>query len=256
MGRWVLVVGGGPVGLGAAATAAARGHRVVLCERDADTGGAVRIAAAAPGRAEFGHVVRDLLGECDAAGVTIRTGVSVDPDIVERVAPDVVVLATGARARAPGWASADREPTQPDPDSRTTRPRLAHAEGPTRGRVVDVWDVLSGRVETVGSVLVYDELGFHQAPAVAEWLAARGCRVEIMTPAMVVAQDLATTLDMELFHRRAHAAGITLSTDRVITSAVVGPGDGPRPVHRIGDCLAPRRVHAAIIEGDRVGVSL
>lgn len=150
-------------------------------------------------------------------------------------------------------------------------------------------EVLAGDVEPEGRVLVYDELGFHQAPAVAELLAGRGCTVEIMTPGMVVAQDLDTTLDMELFHRRAHAAGITLTTDRVITAA-----DGPavtvlhhtvgtetrqrydwvvcavpaepddalwseldgRPVHRIGDCLAPRRVHAAVIEGQRIGVLL
>ncbi len=32
--------------------------------------------------------------------------------------------------------------------------------------------------------------------------------------------------------------------------------DGPFPVHRIGDCLAPRRAHAAVIEGHRVAVSL
>ena len=260
----VLVVGGGPAGLRAAATAASRGHRVVLCERDDATGGAVRLAAAAPGRAEFGNVVRDLLGECRVAGVDVRTGVGVDAAFVDREAPDAVVLATGAWPVAPPWA---------------------------RGRVVDVRDVLAGTAVPEGTVLVYDELGFHQAPAAAELLAARGCRVEIMTPGMVVAQDLGTTLDLELFHRRAHAAGIALTTDRVVTGAVDGRvdvlhhptgrvehrdvdrvvavvppepddalwtalRDGPRPVHRIGDCLAPRRVPSAIVEGDRIGLSL
>jgi 2,4-dienoyl-CoA reductase (NADPH2) len=97
---------------------------------------------------------------------------------------------------------------------------------------------------------------------------------------------------MELFHRRAHAAGITLTTDRVITGMADGPvltvlhhtvgsvaerrydwvvcavppepddalwralREGPRPVHRIGDCLAPRRVPAAVVDGHRVGVAL
>ncbi len=263
--RRVLVVGGGPGGLRAAATAAARGHRVVLCERALATGGAVLLAAAAPGRAEFGAVVRDLLGECRAAGVEVRTGVDVDTALVEREDPDVVVLATGARPRLPAWAVPDR--------------------------VVDVRDVLSGAARPEGRVLVHDELGFHQAPAAAELLAARGCTVEIVTPALVVAQDLGTTLDAELFHRRAHAAGIVLTTDRLVVAvdgervsvlhhptgameerrvdAVVSAAppepedalwpllrDGPRPVHRIGDCLAPRRVPAAVVEGDRVGTAL
>jgi len=30
----------------------------------------------------------------------------------------------------------------------------------------------------------------------------------------------------------------------------------PFEVHRIGDCLAPRRAHAAVIEGNRVAVAL
>jgi 2,4-dienoyl-CoA reductase (NADPH2) len=30
----------------------------------------------------------------------------------------------------------------------------------------------------------------------------------------------------------------------------------PFPLHRIGDCLAPRRAHAAIVEGHRVAVGL
>jgi mycofactocin system FadH/OYE family oxidoreductase 2 len=263
--RRVLVAGGGPAGLRAAATAAARGHRVVLCERDGATGGAVRLAAAAPGRAEFGRVVDDLLGECRAAGVEVRTGVTVDADLVDRESPDAVVLATGARPRLPGWAVGTP--------------------------AVDVRDVVSGAARPRGRVLVYDELGFHQAPAAAELLAAHGCAVEILTPGMVVAQDLGTTLDLELFHRRAHTAGIVLTTDRLVTGyaggrvtvlhhttgatehrdvdavvCVVAPEpddtlwavlrDGPRPVHRIGDCLAPRRVPSAVVEGERIGVAL
>ncbi len=277
--RRVLVVGGGPGGLAATATAAAAGHRVLLCERAARIGGQVRLAAAGPGRAEFGHVVRDLLVECERAGVELRTGVRVDPELVARERPDVIVLATGARAVLPGWAAA----------------AVGHPGTAAARRIWDVDEVLGERVRPSGSVLVYDELGFQQAPAVAELLAARGCTVEIMTPSMVVAADLGTTLDMELFHRRAHAAGITMTTDRVVTAATADPDGvtitvlqhmvgvasrarydgvvcvvpaepvtelwrelrgGTVPVHRVGDCLAPRRVHAAIIEGHRVGASL
>jgi 2,4-dienoyl-CoA reductase (NADPH2) len=31
---------------------------------------------------------------------------------------------------------------------------------------------------------------------------------------------------------------------------------GDVEVHRIGDCVAPRRVHAATVEGERVGAAL
>jgi 2,4-dienoyl-CoA reductase (NADPH2) len=157
---------------------------------------------------------------------------------------------------------------------------------------VDVRDVLEGRAEPAGDVLVIDELGFHQATSVAELLADRGCRVRISSPGMVVGQDLGVTLDMEMFLLRAHHKGIALTTDEVVMGAAEGvevqllrhttgettterfdwvvcavhqePEDelwrglkgAPFEVHRVGDCLTPRRAHAAVIEGHRVGVSL
>jgi 2,4-dienoyl-CoA reductase-like NADH-dependent reductase (Old Yellow Enzyme family)/NADPH-dependent 2,4-dienoyl-CoA reductase/sulfur reductase-like enzyme len=272
-GRRVLVVGGGPAGLRAAATAAALGHRVTLCERAQATGGQVRLAASAPGRAEFGQVVEELLTECAQLGVAVRTGVAVDAAFVRRFDPDVLVLATGSRPAPPEWAVPG---------------------------VVDVREVLSGAVTPAGPVLVYDELRYQPAASVAELLAARGNPVELVTPALVVAQDLGLTLDRERFRRRAHELGIRQSTDRVVLGVrrigaagggwlVVGllhhptgvreerecasvvcavaaePADelwrglgdelarAGRAVHRVGDCLAPRRLDAAIIEGDRAG---
>ncbi|GAA3090366.1 NADH:flavin oxidoreductase [Pseudonocardia yunnanensis] len=269
-GRRVLVVGGGPAGLQAAATAAARGHRVLLCERLPWTGGQVADAASAPAREEFGALVEDLLDECLRLGVDVRTGKEVNLGVIEQQEPDVVVLATGARPALPEWARG-------------------------LGRVVDVRDVLRGAAEPSGTVLVYDELGFHHGTSVAELLAARGCVVEIMTPGMVVGQDLGLTLDMPGFHRRARGAGIALSTDRTVLGAApaasgvrltvlhhpvgavsetaydwvvcaVPPApenelwtalrDHDVPVHRIGDCVAPRRAHAAVLEGYRVGAAL
>ena len=267
-GGRVLVVGGGPAGLQVAATAAALGHRVTLCERAAAAGGQVRLAARAPGRAELGSAVDTLLRECERGGVELRTGTVVDAAFVQEFGPDAVVLATGSRPAPPPWA----------------------VQG-----VVDVRAVLDGSAAPAGAVLVYDELGFHQASSVAELLAARGCSVELLTPAMVVAQDLGVTLDRERFRRRAWAEGIRARTDRVVLAAsrVEGrvevsvlhhptgtveqrdydavvcalPGEpvdelwhalrgSVEAVHRVGDCLAPRRLDAAIIDGQRVGEAL
>jgi 2,4-dienoyl-CoA reductase (NADPH2) len=115
--------------------------------------------------------------------------------------------------------------------------------------------------------------------------------VEIVTPGMVVAQDLGITLDMENWWMRAHAKGIAQSTDLVPMGFSAGVLEllhhptntsqqrhvdwlvlavPPTPVEwlyldlkaagvsveRIGDCVAPRRAHAAVVEGERAGAGV
>jgi len=144
-------------------------------------------------------------------------------------------------------------------------------------------------------VLVVDEIGFHHATSVAELLADRGAQVEIVTPGMVVGQDLGITLDMETWWMRASAKGIVQSTDLVpmgvegpeperclnllhhptgemrqrrvdwvVLAVPAAPADAlyhelraaGLAVERVGDCVAPRRAHAAVVDGERVGANI
>jgi 2,4-dienoyl-CoA reductase (NADPH2) len=268
LGKRVLVVGAGPAGLQAAIAAARNGHRVTVCEKEPVAGGQVRLAASVPNRAELGDLVRNQLTEAARLGVAIEYGVSVCPDLVVERKPDHVVVATGAEPSRPWWISDD-----------------------AASRVADVRDVLDGSAEPSGNVVVIDEIGFHHATSVAELLADRGCTVEIITPGMVVGQDLGITLDMENWWMRAHSKAIAQSTDLVPMGFTGGEltllhhptGNNhirrpdwvvlavpPNPiewlynellaagvsVQRVGDCVAPRRAHAAVIDGERVGASL
>jgi len=70
-------------------------------------------------------------------------------------------------------------------------------------------------------------------------------------------------VDVELLH---HPTGATVTrrVDWVVCAVHAEPEDrlwhalrdAPFPVHRAGDCVAPRRAHAAVIEGERVAVAL
>lgn len=260
----VLVVGGGPGGLQAAIAAARCGHDVTVLERQDEPGGQVRLAASVPNRAEFGDMVRNQVTECRRLGVTIECGVEVTADVVRSRQPDHVIVATGAVAARPWWVGGD----------------VTNA--------CDIRDVLTGAAEPSGEVVLIDEIGFHHATSVAELLADRGCQVEVATPGMVVGQDLGITLDMEQWWIRAGNKGIVQSTDLVpmgfdgttltllhhptgtnqdrlpdwvVLAVPAEPAeqlylelrDAGLSVERVGDCIAPRRAHAAVVEGERAG---
>jgi mycofactocin system FadH/OYE family oxidoreductase 2 len=263
-GRKVLVVGAGPGGLQAAIAAARAGHDVTVLEREGQAGGQVRLAASVPNRAELGDMIRNQLNECRRAGVAIEYGVTATANLVAARRPDHVIVATGAEAQRPWWVAAD----------------VTNA--------CDVRDVLSGAASPTGAVVLIDEIGFHHSTSVAELLADRGCQVEIATPGMVVGQDLGITLDMENWWIRATAKGIAQSTDLVpmgfdgetltllhhptgisqtrtpdwvVLAVPAAPAEqlyhelraAGLSVERVGDCVAPRRAHAAVVEGDRAG---
>ncbi|MHC1558842.1 oxidoreductase [Actinomycetospora sp. C-140] len=257
----VLVVGGGPAGLAAAVAAARDGASVTLAERSDVLGGQLALAARAPERRELANVVADLAFEARAAGVSVCLRREVT-EVTEVAGVDAVVLATGARPALPGWAA-------------------GHA------RIVDVTDVLAGRVAPSGRVLVVDAGRGHAATSTAELLARRGAAVTTVTSALVAAGDLAPTLDRERWRRRASDLGIVELTDRVVLAAREGAVDllahltgevttwetdwvvhaGPPspvvpsldtdvPVVRVGDCVAPRGIDAAVREGTAAGASV
>lgn len=94
--KMVLVAGGGPGGLYAAYTAAARGHRVVLCEKEAELGGILRSEQAIPFKYEMYRLIDSYSRMALDAGVEIRISTEVTPEFVMQMAPDALIIATGS----------------------------------------------------------------------------------------------------------------------------------------------------------------
>lgn len=93
--RKVVVVGAGPAGLEAARVCAERGHDVVVLEASDRAGGQVALAAVPTRRRELIGVIDWRLAELEHLGVVIRYNTYAEADEVRAESPDVVIVATG-----------------------------------------------------------------------------------------------------------------------------------------------------------------
>ncbi len=268
--RRIAIVGGGPAGMETARIAAERGHSVVLLERENQLGGAIRYASRAPGWENYRTVIDWLEAELRRLRVEVVTGCEATEESLLGAAADAYVFATGAT------------------------PRRSYVPGSEGANVYTAAEVLAERVPALGSrVLVIDETGYTIGPKTADFLAARGYAVEIITQQYALGETIGTTLRAALLERILRA-GVTITpmtaamciapgavrvrhvltdvereiaVDSVVVAAGgVGndalfqafaeraPSNGAAPrLHLIGDAFAPRHLRHAIAHGATVG---
>jgi 2,4-dienoyl-CoA reductase-like NADH-dependent reductase (Old Yellow Enzyme family)/thioredoxin reductase len=263
-GKKVMVVGGGPAGMKAAAVAAERGHSVTLYEATERVGGQVLLAERIPGREEFGGAATNLYRELTRAGACVILRSSVDFGLVEEESPDFVVVATGARPY---------------------RPAIEVMGAPV---VMDAWQAIRGEPAPKGHVVVVDWRSDWVGIGAARVLAAQGCRVTLVVSTYAAGEALQQYVrDSQLKALRRDRIEVlpllrifgvddnTVYLQHVLTgepvmiegTAGIVLACGHEPVSDLltelqtkgypavgaGDCLAPRTVEEAVLEGLVVG---
>jgi len=162
----VMIVGGGPAGMKAAVIATQRGHSVTLYEAERRLGGQALLAQMLPGRAEFGGLITNLERELELAGVQIHKGRRVDRAMIAAAAPDVVLIATGAKPYRPDFPQ----------------------EGALQ--IVDAWQVLRNQGTLGQSVVVIDWRADWIGIGIAEHLAQQGRSVRLAVSGTAAGESL------------------------------------------------------------------
>lgn len=263
----VMIVGGGPAGMKAAAIAAERGHEVALYEAERRLGGQALLAQMLPGRAEFGGIITNLQREMELAGVRVHKNTRVDRAIITAATPEVVLLATGAVPYRP--------------------------EFPQEGalQIVDAWAVLRGEATLGQSIVVIDWRADWIGIGIAEHLALQGRSVRLAVSGVAAGETLpfyvrdqaVATLhklgvkvltymrlygsDSDSVFLQHVSSGEAVVIDKVDTLVLC---TGHTPVdelssaledlqietHLIGDAASPRTAEEAVYEGLKVAAEI
>ncbi|MBU6257663.1 MAG: NAD(P)-binding protein [Burkholderiales bacterium] len=267
--RRIAVIGGGPAGLEAARGAALRGHAVAVFESSDGLGGQFLYAASLPHRSELRRLIDYLQAELRCLEVTVHLGRRID-EAADLGAPfDAAVVAVGAAANA-----LDEEWRAPHVASWFEL--LEQGAPPPRG--------------AARALVVDDGSAFWWTYGVAEALVQAGWRVRVATPSAAIAAAIPTESVGPLLARLGRGGteySVLTALDAVTAdgAALVNVASGeavdwpcelvvvqtgrasrgellPRlraggiEAHAIGDCVAPRRVSHALLEGQRVALRL
>lgn len=263
----IAVIGGGPGGLEAALTAALRGHHVSVFEAQPSFGGQFLYAASIPHRQGLRRLIDWQLNELRLLNVSLNPGVRIDGATDLPGMFDAAIVATGARpnplsaelaaAGAVRWFDIlDQGAPAPTENGRAIfvddGAGFWWSYGVAEALVDAGWTMLFVTPSaTVGHQIPHESLG----PMLAR-LGRGSTEYRVLTTLEAVSRDGARLVNLASGEETLVPCGlIVVQTGR---SPVAGPtaaliAAGVPEVHEIGDCITPRRMSFAVLEGQRVG---
>jgi 2,4-dienoyl-CoA reductase-like NADH-dependent reductase (Old Yellow Enzyme family)/thioredoxin reductase len=258
----VAVIGGGPAGMEAARVAGLRGHRVTLYEKDFRLGGQLNQAVVPPHKSNLAAYLEYLKGQLPQQHVDVHTGTKATADMIRKIKPDAVVIATGVSATKPDIPGADK-------------PFVLSARAVLNGKETAV------KVAIIGGGLVGCET--------AEFLQKQGKQVTVIEMLDDIAGKMVYA-QKTILEARLKAANVTILTGAkckeitdagvtVITKAgdelhieagsvVIAVGDRPNialdrelrgivsEIYAAGDCVKPEGIAEAVAAGYQAALSI
>ena len=277
----VMVVGGGPAGMEAARVAALRGHEVVLYEKEHKLGGSVPVAATIKGVEieDLPALVSYLETQITKLGVKIHIAKEVNKVLVEKVKPDVLILATGGKYHIPEIPGIDSRKVVRAADLNSKLKKALRFASPAKLTwATKLWMPIGNKVVIIGG-------GIHGLQT-AVFLVKRGKKVTVVEEAEKMGAMVIENHKVRLFgwleekgvqmfsgarYEEITNAGLTITTsegekitleaDTILPALPMEPNseileifkDTAPEVYQIGDCGNPALIIDAIGDGSRIG---
>ena len=288
--RRVVVVGAGPAGLEAARVCGERGHHVVVFEAADRPGGQVLLAAEASWRKDIIGIVDWRAGELEHLGVELRTNTFAEAADVLAETPDLVIIATGGIPNDTGIPGHEHLTSAWDILSGTVAPGedVLVVDGTGRHAALSAADTCHRTGAKVQLVTIDETIAAEQAYSERviwrKWARETNIPVHYEEQLRHVRNDgnrLVTTLQSELtgevrditadqvvfefgttpaadiyfdLQDRSTNGGVT-DLDKLVNGQPQGPDARAMTgfeLHRIGDAVSSRNIHAAVLDALRL----
>jgi len=259
----IWIIGGGPSGMKAAEIASRRGHKVTLYEKNGKLGGRFLLAAIPPKKQVLMEFTDYLVRQIERLPVKMILGKPFDPSLLEKDAPDVIIVATGAKPFFPPIEGIRGSPAL------SVEEALSGSASHGRKTIVvggggigsEVADHLSedGKEVTLIEMregIALDLVG-HLQHFLNKRLREKGVQILVNTKATRFEREGLWVEDPQGIRKLEGFDSMVISLGSIPNNELVESLKGKVPeVYVVGDASKPREVMEAVFEGEEIALKI
>lgn len=262
--RNVLVLGGGPGGMEAAAVAARRGHKVTLWEKSDKLGGLLNFAVVPPGKDDLKTFVPYLTREMAKYKVKVQLSKEATVDEVVKFKPDAVIVASGSTPLVPKIKGLDKRKLVTFKDVLSEKVKVGKRVVIIGGGFVgcEVADFLAEKGKKVTVIEILPTLASELFPPVAEQVVRKMKEAGDVTVYCEVKEEEITEKGINIVTK--DGKKVTIDADDVViaagsradTSLFDSLKGKITELYQVGDCAKARRIQETVSEGAAAGLKV